>query len=367
MINALHIISDSNIGGAGHHLLDLPGGGGMFNMEVALPKGSALVDQLTERGIVCAEIPHLAERSFSIRSVFALIKLIREKKPLIVHTHAAFSGRVAGRICGKKVVYTRHTFIENMGGREAKRKLPRSAARWLNNYFCDAAIAVSPAARGNLLQSGIDEKKIRIIFNGSRPVKAYSDNQRAALRKRYGIAEDAFVLALIGRLADIKGHDYVLDAVKGLNGLTVIFAGEGPERARLEKRIAEEHFPHVKLLGFIEQIDEILNIMDAQVNASFGAEATSLALLQGMSLGKPAVVTDSGGNPHVIEDGLNGLVVPQKDSAALREAVLRLMNDKTLNARLREGALRRYHEKFTADEMAMKTQALYKELVNDEA
>jgi glycosyltransferase involved in cell wall biosynthesis len=81
-----------------------------------------------------------------------------------------------------------------------------------------------------------------------------------------------------------------------------------------------------------------------------------------MSFGVPAVVTNTGGNPYVIEHDVNGLVVPENDCDAFRDAIIRLRNDKTLYNKLFDGALRCYGERFTATEMAKNTEVLYKEL-----
>lgn len=66
--------------------------------------------------------------------------------------------------------------------------------------------------------------------------------------------------------------------------------------------------------GFIERVERALWAMDAQINASTESEGTSLSLLEGMSFGLPAVVSDIGGNPLLIQDGENGLVFPNRDS-----------------------------------------------------
>ena len=70
----------------------------------------------------------------------------------------------------------------------------------------------------------------------------------------------------------------------------------------------------------------LLNVLDVQLNASWGTEATSMALLEGMSLGLPTVASDYGGNPWVVRDGETGLIFPRRDPAALAGAMERLMN-----------------------------------------
>ncbi len=102
------------------------------------------------------------------------------------------------------------------------------------------------------------------------------------------------------------------------------------------------------MLGFLSDVEPLMNIMDVQVNCSFGTEATSLALLEGMSLGKPAVVTDFGGNPGVIKDGVNGFLTPTHEPEALADALIKLFCDKELYSRMSDDCRRIYNEDFTA-------------------
>ena len=113
--------------------------------------------------------------------------------------------------------------------------------------------------------------------------------------------------------------------------------------------------------GFVTDVVPYYSIMDLSLNCSWGTEATSLALIEAMSLGLPAVVTSFGGNPGVIENGVNGFLVPEKDSAAMAEAILRIMNDGELYAKLSAGAKRRFGEKFTARAMTEQLENVYKE------
>jgi glycosyltransferase involved in cell wall biosynthesis len=372
MIKVLHIISDSNIGGAGHQLLALLQAmdKASFNMEVVLPQKSQLVPLLRERGVPYTEAPFLAERSFSRKAVWRLQKIIINKNPHIVHTHAALSGRVAARMLRRmlwwntdyvntRIVYTRHSVFYNPV--PDKKFIIRG---WINNFLCDAAIAVSPAARDNLLAEGLDPAKITVIYNGMNPANKAAD--KAALYKKYSIPPHAFVLAQCARLTEIKGQDYTLDAAKALahdRDIIFLIAGDGPLQPHLEQRVRDEKINNVRLLGFIDAVDEIFNIMDVQINASYGTEATSLALVSGMSLGKPAIATDYGGNPYVIEEGVNGLLIPCHNAEALQTAIKRLKNDRDLYEKCSMGALKRYEERFTAKKMALDTEALYRKVL----
>ena len=357
--SVLHIITDSNIGGAGHHLLALLKN--RENVKVALPTGALLLPSLKKLAIPYVELPHLAEKSFSWRAVRVLLNEMKHFKPEIVHTHAALAGRVAARLYRRcKVVHTRHSVFEP---KVWQTRFPmRQLFGALNNALSDAIIAVSPAAKDNLLALGVNAKKIHVIFNGMPKIVISPDDAIAKLKEKYNIPPNDFVVVQIARLAEVKGHEYVLEAFKNVKGITVLMAGEGELRPLLEKRIETENIQNIKLLGFISEVEEILNIADVQISASFGTEATSLALIQGMSIGLPSVVTDFGGNPYVIKHKQNGLVVPTRDSPVMREAVEKIQNDDEMYSIMKRTALEHYESTFTVEKMITNTENLYESI-----
>lgn len=371
MIKIFHILTDSNIGGAGHQLLTLLSkqnglDRSQFDITVALPVNAKLKPAFEQQGIYCTELPHLAESSFSVRVVRVLLAEMKKLKPQIVHTHASLSGRIAARLYRKcKIVHTRHSYFEVADWRRMS-ILTRLVYGLFNNGLSDTIIAVSPAVKDNLIALGTSEKKIQVIFNGSPPVKKFDQGERAGLRVKYNIPQDAFVLAQVARLTEIKGQDYVLDAVKDMSNVIVLMAGIGDSRSHLEARIKNENINNVRLLGFVDATEELFAIADVQISASYGTEATSMALVQGMSAGIPAIATNYGGNPYVIKNKENGLLIPTRNAQALKLAIHLLQNDRALYAHTLERAIEIYNTQFTAEEMTAKTQQLYKELLHSE-
>ena len=361
MKKIVHIISDSNIGGAGHQMLSLlDATHGLsreaYDITVILPHDAKLIPSLQGQGTQYTTVGGLAEKSFSTTAVKEILQVLKKIRPDIVHTHGVLSGRVAGKLYGRcKIVYTRHSVFAPAAWQT---KFPgRMLAGFVNNFFSHRIISVSPAAADNLVAVGTNPAKITNIYNGMRPVVATDID----LRAKYDIPANALVVAQIARLTPVKGHDYVLDAAKSLLGSNVIFllAGDGEYKEHLQKRIQEENITNVRLLGFITQVEEILQLMDIQISASYGTEATSLALVQGMSLGKPGVVSDFGGNPYVIQHGKNGLVVPQRNAQALAEGILIVEKNP---AQYRAQALAIYEQNFTQAKMIQSTAAVYESL-----
>lgn len=200
-------------------------------------------------------------------------------------------------------------------------------------------------------------------------MKKYSGEEISNIKQKYNISKDEHVIAIIARLEKIKGQDYFIDAAKkiidtGKFDVKFLIAGTGSEEERLKEKVKSIGLEEkIIFTGFVENISQILNIVDIQVNSSYGTEATSLSLLEGMSLGIPAIVTNYGGNTGVIQDGINGMVIPIKNANALAEKIEYLLTNKNAYNEMKDGALKIYKEKFTADLYANNIQNYYKKIL----
>lgn len=369
MIRVLNIISDTNIGGAGRVILNYLNytDKSRFETLVAVPRGSLLKEPLEQAGAKVYEVDGMADRSYHKDDVKLLKELIRRVKPDLVHTHGSFSGRIAARRCHVPVVYSRHSAFPV----PAKLKYP--PGRWVNKlvneYYADRIIAVSPATRDNLTDGGISPKKITVVMNGVAPVERTSPQDRAALRESLGIPEDTVVFGILARIEDYKGHLYLVEEARvlkdrGITGFRVLIAGTGSferEVARAVKEMGVEDV--VEMLGFRSDVARLLSALDVQLNASYGTEATSLALLEGMSLGLPTVASDYGGNPWVIENGKEGFLFPSQNADALADAMERLILDPELRQAMGRRALERYQREFTGEVFARNTEKIYLDIL----
>lgn len=368
MIRVLNVISDSNIGGAGRVLLNYLqyADRKRFDTMIALPEGSLLAPPLRELGGDVYELPGLAERSYHRDDVRLLKELIREVKPDIVHSHGALSGRIAGRRCGTAVIYTRHSAFP------VPAKLRYPPGRWvnklINEHYADHIIAVSPAAAENLTDGGISPKKITVMMNGVAPVERSAEDVREALRVRLNLSEGDFVLGILARIEPYKGHLHIVEALDILRRenrpVKLLIAGVGSYEEELRQEITRRGLEDdVRFLGFCEDVAPVLSVLDLQLNASYGTETSSLSILEGMSMGLPAVVSDYGGNPWLIDDGEDGLLFPNRDSEGLARAVARLMDEPETLAGMRRRASEIFRERFTAEIFAKNVEAVYEKVL----
>lgn len=364
MIKILNIISDTNIGGAGRVLLNYMSRADRehFDVSVAMPRGSLLKAPLEELGTTVYEVEGLADRSYHKDDVKELIKLIDKVNPDIVHTHGALSGRIAGRRCGRVVIYTRHSAFPV----PAKLKYPpgRWVNKWVNEHYSDHIIAVSPAAAENLTDAGISSKRITVMMNGVTPVARKSEAECAALREQWGIREDEFVLGILARIEPYKGHMHILEAVKSLTDqgrkLRLLVAGIGDFEAELKEKTVELGLEdRVVYLGFQTDVAGVLSVLDLQLNASYGTETSSLSILEGLSMGLPAVVSTYGGNPWLIDDGEDGLLFENRNSADLARCIARIMDEPDTLNRMKQRAVEIFAQRFTAEIFAQNIENVY--------
>lgn len=363
-MKVLNIISDTNIGGAGRVLMNYLRYRNKeeFDISVALPRGSLLKPELEALGAQVYEVDGMADRSFDRRDIRLLKQLIGRVKPDIVHTHGSLSGRIAARQMGCRVVYTRHCAFPV----PAKLKYP--PGRWINKlvneHYADRIIAVSPAAAANLTDAGISPKLITTMMNGVAPVERTSPEKQAETRSACGVRDREFVLGILARIEEYKGHLDILDAVKELTeqgrSVRLLIAGVGGFEPQVREHCTRLGLDgQVSFLGFVSHVEEVLSILDLQLNASYGTETSSLSILEGLSMGLPAVVSDYGGNPWLIDDGQDGLLFPARDSGALARCIARLMDEPGTLRNMGERAREIFHQRFTGEIFAKHIESVY--------
>lgn len=365
MIKVLNVITDTNIGGAGrvlvHYLKNFDRS--RYEIYVAVPRGSMLIPEIEKAGYTPIETEYGRDRSFEPAAVRELYGIIKQLSPDIVHTHSSLSAKLAAYLAHvRSRVYTRHCVFE-LTRRETS--FPRKQiGGYVNNKLSTAIVAVAPAAAKNLTDTGVDEKKITIIMNGVERLHKGTDNERKALRASLGIGENDIVCTMSARLEEVKGHEYFIRAARIIgekrNDVKFLIVGTGSIEEKLKRLSLELGVgDSVIFTGFVSNVAPYIDITDININCSWGTEASSLAIAEAMSLGKPTIATDFGGNPSVISDDVNGLLIPIHDEGALAEAILKLTEDNALRHRLGEGARRIFDERFTAQAMTRQLERLY--------
>lgn len=150
--------------------------------------------------------------------------------------------------------------------------------------------------------------------------------------------------------------------VKEAPGARLVLVGDGPERHGIERLIDRLRLKgHVLLTGYRSDVPNLLRCSDVVVLCS-ETESAPLTLLEGLSCGLPVVATSVGGIPEIVEDGVNGFLVPPKHPEAIAERILELNGDRGLRARLGEAARETVLERYTADAVVGQYEDVYEEV-----
>ncbi len=363
MIRIMQVLTDTNVGGAGIWLLNYLKTycRERFEMVVVLPAGSALIPMAEETGVRVVTAEKIADQSFSVPGIRELREIMIREEPDVVHTHASLSARIAARLEKIPVVNTRHCL------EPPKRHVKRFVYQFLNNALSDRVIAVSEAVMENLLQDGIKADKLRIVYNGITPLREYSLQERRLLRQEHNIPDTATVVGIVARLEPVKNHAMFLEAAKFIAtacpDTLFMIVGDGSLRTELEKQ-AEPLGERVLFTGYLPDVTDAVNMMDILTLTS-EHEALSISLIEGMSIGKPAVATKSGGPSEVIEQGISGILVDPNDAVAFSMAVIRLIQNPLAQKQFGDYGRKIVKEKFMASEMAKKVEKIYDELAED--
>ena len=232
--------------------------------------------------------------------------------------------------------------------------------------FADCVLVNADAIRERLIEQGYDPSKIVVIRNGIALSNFARRERSTVLRGELGFPPSARLVAVFSRLNPMKGVEYFLDAAfilaERFPDVRFLVAGDGGSKKELEDRACRLGLgQRIVFTGFRSDVRELLSEAAISVLPSL-SEGTSNTLLESMAAGIPVIATRVGGNPEVIEDGISGLLVPPRDSAAIAAAVGRLLEDEELASRLGQAGMRRVSDLFSLSRSVHELEHLYQRL-----
>jgi glycosyltransferase involved in cell wall biosynthesis len=235
----------------------------------------------------------------------------------------------------------------------------------------DTIIALSDWHAQYLLHTDkIDPSRITIIPNGIlvEEFSSVAPGSRRVVREELGVGPGDPVVIMVAGLREGKEHDVLIRAASHLvrerPTLKVVIAGDGPTRPRLEQLASSlKMSEHVLFIGERHDVPELLHASDILVLASV-AEAMPLSVIEAMAAGTPVVASAVGSVPDIIEDGVNGVLVPPSNTERLAEALARILDDPAAANQMVEHARNSVLENFTLDRMVNDYERLFERLTN---
>jgi glycosyltransferase involved in cell wall biosynthesis len=370
----VHTLIDSlSWGGAEMLLADLAAAAPQAGIELSVGylleiNGSPAAAGLRALGV---EPEHVTvKRLLDPAGVMRLRRHLKRVKPDIIHTHLSMADSIVhpvARSLGIPSVSTIHVIAREPTGWAADATM-RGAQRtrvaaFARRHAATRVIAVSDAARTAYLSTGWDTPEhVLTVRNGiTRSIPADGAHVRAQL----GIDADALVVTTVSVLRPGKGHEVAIKAVRSLlprfPALRLLILGDGPARADIA-RDALELGDAVVMPGHRDDVMSVLGATDVVLHVT-DMDAFPTALIEAAAMGLPAVATDVGGIPEIVEPGVTGLLVASPPSVEQTAAALaQLLDDAELRRRLGTRAREVFDERFTAERWAHRLRAVYEEI-----
>ena len=277
--------------------------------------------------------------------VLRLASIMTKFRPHIVHARnfGSLEAIPAARIARVPVaIHSDHGYeLETLSGLPFRRRALYRALL----PMADAVFTVTADLRTyHSRESWMAARNFRVIYNGVN-TNRFLPRPGAGLRirKQLGIPENVTLIGSVGRLVAIKDHATLLHAAELLlsqrSDLHLLLVGDGPELTKLQERVAGSATlaGHVTFAGASDNVPELLNAMDIFVLTSI-CEGMSNTILEAMASGLAVVVTRSGGNPELVEDGQIGWLFAPRDRDGLSQLLTRLVNVHCTLCNLRSAA-----------------------------
>lgn len=324
-----------------------------FDVHVAAPLGGPLMEVLVERGI-----SHLPLRTHDDRGERLqlpelrpeLAALIQRHRPDLVHANSLTMARIAGPAAAE-------CKVASLGHLRDIIKISQQGVADLNAHRL--LVAVSEATRKFHVGQGLDVRKCVVAYNGVDLEEFQPRSATGFLHRELNLPESARLIATIGQLGLRKGTDVALAATKvvaeNLSDIHWLIVGERTSSKKESRdfeaklRLAASEPPlrgRVHFLGQRRDVRPLLNECTLLVHAA-RQEPLGRVLLESAASGLPVIATDVGGTREIFPAEADGaLLVPVDDSAALADAIIRVLSDRTCRESLGVGGRRRAEKQF---------------------
>ncbi len=369
----LHVINTLSAGGAELHLLTLCSQLKKQGVEVivaCLKEGvkdsRPLRPDFEKEGIRVTNLG--ADRRFDLRCIVRLVRLLKEERPNLLHTHlprADFLGAIGCFFC-PSILWI--CSVHDIHSRSWSGKWALSLFNFVWRRPV-AVIAISKAVRNWLVKErGIPPENVRVIYYGIETQEFSQCN--SDLRKTWRLDGQA-VIGSIGRLESRKGHETLIRAMpiilQQLPNARLLIAGHDPwgygetlKRTIVDLKLNEQ----VQYIGFQADIPSFLHCLDVFAFAS-SSEGFGQVVIEAMAAGKPVVASRIPPLTEIITNGETGVLVELNNAEAFANAIISLIRNPKEAGRLALRARDRVQRDFSVKTMSDNILALYKTLVGD--
>jgi len=329
---------------------------------------SLLICQPVSRLQIYCREKNLPYRSVPMKGELDLISaqkiaiIARKRKYNIIHAHSAHALATALWVKifypNVKVVGTRR--VDFQPRRNIFSRIKYGAS------LLDKIVCISKEIEKILHGYGVSSKKLKTIYSGIDVRKFDAVDPMAHFREMYNIPADHVVVGTVAALVGHKDYPNLLKAAKyvteRMNSVTFVALGTGPDEKKIRGiRDQLELKNRFILAGFQENVGAFLKNFNIYIQAS-KKEGLGTSILDAFAAGLPIIGTKAGGIPELIRDQSNGILVEASDHVKLGDAIISLINDPELRAKLSNNAIE-FVKRFDVDKTVNQYIELYWELL----
>jgi glycosyltransferase involved in cell wall biosynthesis len=348
-----------------------------------LKDGGGLKEEVVQSGIkvIALDLPRRSIFLFPIflYDIFRIARkmshLILEKEVSLIQTHLPHTdllGCLVGRLTQTPVVmsFASNNMLSTVWGKgplgikfRLRMSLLRSLSRSVKKMITVGENVSAVVNRALRPEPG----KLQVVRNGVFIPRVVSSQDRVQAREKLGLAAENFVITCVGRLVSFKGQDLLVEAVKIIvkqhPEVRLLLVGGGPQKDSIQALVGQSGLKEkVLVLGERTDVPDILMASDLFVLPSFW-EGISIALLEAMSYGLPVVASDVPGNREVLGSQGDGILVPPKDTLALKEAIVSLLEKTDLRRRMGQKSRARVERYFNFADTVAGTEEVYESVL----
>lgn len=290
-------------------------------LTIAAPAESPIYQAANHFGVNAIALP-IARKSLT--GVRMLYTLLNSQRYDVINTHSSTdSWLVAFATRGLKqapaIIRTRHISAP----------VPQNyASRWLYGTVAQRIVTTGENLRQQLIAAvKVAAERVVSIPTGIN-LECFQPGDSGLARQKLGIAQDTKIIGIVATMRAWKGHSYLLEALANLDDKNVqlVMVGDGPQRAELGKLADQLGIAaRVHFAGNQNNVVPWLQALDIFCLPSWANEGVPQALMQAMACALPVITTTIGSINEIVTDGLTGIIIPPKDSNALRAALERLL------------------------------------------
>jgi glycosyltransferase involved in cell wall biosynthesis len=363
-IRVLEAIRQGKVGGGETHILNLVEHMDTSRFEpvvLAFTHGK-MMDTLDRMGINHHVIP--SERAFDVSTWNAVRRLLVREKIDLVHVHGTRANTNiywAARMLRLPIIYTVHGWSFHDDQRWLVKRARIFVEKWITRAVnCTISVSGSNQATGSKY---IPRFESVVIPNGINLTQFDPSRRFFDLRREWGLHPDACIIGFVGRMTLQKNPIALIEAfpavLKANPRAILAMVGEG-ELKEAAKRRAEELGIERKVVfeKFRTDVPDVLHAMDVFCLPSLW-EGLPIGLMEAMAMERAVLATRVDGSKELVQDGVNGLLVPAGDSAALAEGLVKLASSESLRKRLGAEARKTIKGGFDVTGMTRSIESLY--------